>query len=235
MRDPYYDHGGITIYHGDSAELMWEVEAQVVITDPPYGVDKADWDNALPIELMELAAFRSDAMALMPGVWNLGAMPHRLGPQRYRWTLSAHLTNGMTNGAVGFGNWIPCVLYSRDGISLYRQDGDARRFVVGTEDKPDHPSPKPYRVMTWLVDRMPAGIVLDPFMGSGTTLVAAKQLGRRAIGIEMEERYCEVAAKRLSQEVLDFDQPPPGAHVSAAAVFDGMSDPPPDRPLWEAS
>jgi DNA modification methylase len=199
---PYYQDESVTIYHGDAAELLWHIETDIVVTDPPYGIGKAEWDDRLPIETLELAAFRSQAMAVMPGVWNIGTMPDRLGPQRYRWTLSAYLTNGMTRGAVGFGNWIPCLLYGREGAALYRQDGDARAFVVGTEDKPNHPSPKPLRVMTWIIDRMPPGPVLDPFLGSGTTLMAAKALGRKGIGIEIDEAHCEEAANRCRQEVL---------------------------------
>ena len=71
-----------------------------------------------------------------------------------------------------------------------------------------HPCPRPLNGMKYLVECFcpPSGLVVDPFMGSGTTLVAAKDLGRRAIGIEIEERYCEIAAKRLAQEVLPLTE-----------------------------
>jgi DNA modification methylase len=201
---PYYEDGLVTIYLGDCRKLLGRVgvEGDVVVTDPPYGTSKAAWDDELPLDALELAAWCSQALAVMPGVANLGRMPQTLGPQSYRWSLSAYLTNGMTRGAVGFGNWIPCFLYSTDAVSLYQQEGDARAFVVGTEDKPDHPAPKPLRVMTWIISRLPDGIILDPFAGSGTTLLAAKSLGRRAIGIELDERYAAEAARRCSQEVL---------------------------------
>jgi site-specific DNA-methyltransferase (adenine-specific) len=67
-----------------------------------------------------------------------------------------------------------------------------------------HPTQKPDSLIQWCYKFLPDGLVLDPFMGSGTTLVAAKNLGRKAIGIEIEERYCEIAARRLGQEVFEF-------------------------------
>jgi site-specific DNA-methyltransferase (adenine-specific) len=75
--------------------------------------------------------------------------------------------------------------------------GEARQRV--------HPTQKPIGLMEWCICKVTGKTVLDPYMGSGTTLVAAKQLGRKAIGIEIEERYCEIAVKRLSQGVLNFD------------------------------
>ena len=105
----------------------------------------------------------------------------------------------------GFVGWQPIFYYGKDP---FLQDGKGRRMnsYSSTESSPEvgHPCPKPIAQWKWLTDRCsrPGELILDPFMGSGTTLRAAWDLGRRAIGIEIEERYCEIAAKRLSQRVM---------------------------------
>jgi DNA modification methylase len=281
MIKPYYESDGIVIYHGDCREILPALDANVVdlvLTDPPYGINKADWDDEFPTWWLDEAARVAPAMGLMPGVWNLLKCPQTVGRLRYRWTLSAHLTNGMTRGGIGFGNWIPCLVYSAadarawcsmfarwckaNGVTRaaldvaagtsdmggwwcstlphrsqiptpeqwlklkeefdppeefetlvyanpYQADGDCRGFVVGDEPKFKHPSPKPQRVVSWFLSRLPGRSVLDPFAGTGTTLRAAKDLGRRAVGVEVEERYCEMAANRLAQGVFQFAEDAP--------------------------
>lgn len=204
---PYYEQSGVTIYHGDCRAILQELgRVDLVIADPPYGVKKAEWDCYLPLDWMFEAARITDIVAVMPGTSNLLGLPRMVGGMPYRWTLAVHLVNGMTRGVMGFGNWFPCCVYARDGVSLYRPQSDAVDVAIGTEAMPDHPSPKPLNAMKWILGRFTATSVVDPFMGSGTTLVAAKVAGMQAIGIELNERYCEIAAKRLQQEVLPLGE-----------------------------
>lgn len=282
LPSPYYQDDLVTLYHGDCLDLLpsfADDEFDCIFADPPYGIGKAEWDDRFVTEWMTLAARVAATMAVTPGVWNLAAMPESVADMRYRWTLAAHLRNGMTRGALGYGNWIPCVIYTRDesvrwtsrfadwcetnGITrkdldeatgtsdmggwwmsrratraqvpspdkwaLLRlkfsppQDFDAyvhaedpcppgtdsASFNVGVEPMAQHPSPKPLDVTRWMLSRLPGYRlhgrgVLDPFAGSGTTLRAAKDDGRRAVGIEREEEYCEVIASRLAQDALDI-------------------------------
>ena len=175
----------------------------VLFADPPYGVKKAFWDSEFNLDWLPLAAEASEVMAITPGTRSLLLMPQEVWPQRYRWTLSVRIVNALVRGDFGFANWIACLIYSREETSIYAEAQDATEIAIRGM-MPEHPSPKPYDAMRWILSRMPDGGVLDPFMGSGTTLRAAKDLGRRAIGIEIEEKYCEIAAKRLSQEVFSF-------------------------------
>jgi len=212
---PYYEEAGITIYHGDCRDVLPSLDpVDLVLTDPPYGVNKrqrtyavasgpvAVWDEAFPLWWIEPVAKMSQVLAFTPGIVNLPACPSHVDEQRYRWTLAAHVANGMTRGPFGYGNWIPCVVYARDGVRLYQQRNDVERVSIRGGDRPDHPSPKPLAAIEFFLSRLPGETVLDAFMGSGTTLLAAKNLGRKAIGIETSEAYCEIAAKRLQKSVM---------------------------------
>ena len=84
-------------------------------------------------------------------------------------------------------------------LKCYAIAGTVGRAQDGTRS---HPTEKPVALMAELIRKCPAGLVADPFAGSGTTLRAAKDEGRRAIGVELEERYCEIAARRLAQDTL---------------------------------
>ena len=100
----------------------------------------------------------------------------------------------------GFSHWEPVLVYGKHIAPV-----DAKQIkAIGQPEADGHPCPKPIELFLWLISPSEFQTILDPFMGSGTTLRAAKDLGRKAIGIEIEEKYCEIAAKRLAQEVLSL-------------------------------
>src|ERR1039458_571531 len=105
---PYYDEGGITIYHGDCREILPMLDAKVLFADPPYGAQKAVWDSEFSTDWLGAAAGASECMAITPGLPNLLSMPRFIREQKYRWALSIRVINAFVRGALGFGNWIPC-------------------------------------------------------------------------------------------------------------------------------
>ena len=196
---PYYSRDGITIYHGDCREILPHLKADVVISDPPYGVGYAEWDADIPdLRWLELARESAPVVLFTPGN---GIQYRYPAPD---WTLAWARPGSVQHAANKcFSHWEPILVYGKNPMKV-----DCRVFSPnGDEQTWGHPCSKPLSVMRWLVAEgcQDGGTILDPFMGSGTTLVAAKLEGRRAIGIEIEERYCEIAAKRLSQGVLNFE------------------------------
>ena len=203
MIKPYYEHAGITIYHGDCREILPELpKVDLVLTDPPYGISRImvggagwakqydgeyrEWDDTAP-DLGEWFWESSDVFIIWGG--NYFNLPPSRG-----WLIHDKVVRGMT--------WADCEM------AWTNQDMNSRIYSYMPpngfmKDKRWHPTEKPLPLMSWCLSMFPdAQTILDPFMGSGTTLVAAKNLNRKAIGIEIEEKYCEIAVKRLAQENL---------------------------------
>ncbi len=201
---PYYEHGGITIYHGDCRDVLPSLTAVagLVLTDPPYGhgekwsggtwasnpiYDLAfKWD-AKPIDAGTMALVIGSALSVIVWGGNYYSMP----PSRcwLAWEKSSKMPT-MADFEMAWTN------LDRPA-KLFRENRNP-------DGKREHPTQKPLSLMRWCLSMVPDCAVIDPFMGSGTTLRAAKDAGRNAVGIDIEERYCEIAAKRLGQEVLQF-------------------------------
>jgi len=213
---PYYDEDGVTIYHGDCRDVWPDAwHGDVMVTDPPYGIAYvSNQYGALPRSIVgdDDTSLRDWALeqwwyedktpmpALVFGTWK------RPAPVATRQVLVWD-----TKGALGMGAldlpWKPAhqQIYVIGSGFEGRRDSDVLRFAPVQSMAYNgrvHPHQKPVELMRELIGKCPPGTILDPFMGSGTTLRAAKDLGRRAIGIEIEERYCEIAVQRLAQGVL---------------------------------
>jgi site-specific DNA-methyltransferase (adenine-specific) len=199
---PYYDAAGITIFHGDSREIVPRLgRFALVLTDPPYGIGKESWDDAYPEWASELFFEAADSVCVIPGIWALGKCIADMG-EKYQWTIAGHKSAAMSNGRIGLNKWQPAVL----GGKVKRIGQDAFDFSQVDDGKLGHSCQKPLEFVAWLVWKLSkeGDVILDPFCGSGTTGRAAKDLGRKAVLIDREERYCEMSAKRMAQECLSL-------------------------------
>lgn len=208
----YYEEKGITIYHGDCREILPSLsKVDLVLTDPPYGIGKrlvtggatsggwhrmvaseADsWDFRPSAEMFETIFSVSRDQLIWGG--NFFGLPPCEKPLCWD-----KVRPNQKNASEWEYAWTS--LIGRAEMFRYCANGG---FILDTPR--EHPTQKPLPLIKWCFSFFPnAQTVLDPFMGSGTTLRAAKDLGRKAIGIEIEEKYCEIAANRLRQEVLQF-------------------------------
>lgn len=208
---PYYEDSSVTIYHGDCRDVLPDIRCNgAAIADPPYNVglkygadtddtraDYAEWCTEW-FGLLRQSVTGPVAIScgmVNVGLWNTIEVP--------TWMLAWHKPAAMGRCVVGFNNWEPILLYGKTPSQIV----DVIRAPIRPDSSMDgHPCPKP---LEWAAQQIGAltkagDTVVDPFLGSGTTVLAAKNMNRRAIGIEIEERYCEIAARRLSQEVLDL-------------------------------
>lgn len=186
------------IIQGDALSVLKTLPSNsvdFVFADPPYGIKKAEWDQSYPLGFeKECLRVSRSGVAITPGQENIATCIVALGSD-YKGVFAARNKNGMTFNKIGFGNWIPVVVAGK-----IKRGQDFFEFVVRGK-KPDHPSPKPIDFMEKLLLRFTesGNTILDPFLGSGTTAVAAKQLGRHFIGIEMNPEYVKVAEQRLAE------------------------------------
>jgi site-specific DNA-methyltransferase (adenine-specific) len=222
---PYYDRDGITIYHGDCLDVLADLQSvDLVVTDPPYTfglastfsegkagswgdmMNNAHWYASWLRECFRLTSARSGA-AWVFNSWRSFPVLARAAMEAQWPVESLMIWDKEWIGPGGQRGLRP----SYEVVALFAQPD----FAIADRGLPDiwrckwsaikpsgHPAEKPVELVSRIITESGGDLILDPFMGSGTTLRAAKDLGRKAIGIEIEERYCEIAVRRLSQEVL---------------------------------
>jgi len=203
---PYYQDSAVTIYHGDCREIVPTLgRFDLLLTDPPYGVgmdygsidDNESLIRDVVVPVVEMCIRLCSRAVITPGT-------------RYAWLYPMPTDMGCAYfpAGAGFARWgfccaQPMLYYGRDVDPPNRKRPNSLS-VTSASDQVNHPCPKPMQWVSWMVNRasVECETILDPFAGSGTTGRAAKDLGRKAVLIEREERYCEIAARRMAQEVL---------------------------------
>jgi DNA modification methylase len=216
---PYYSDDLVTLYHADCLTIGEWLAADVLVTDPPYGIawregglhsQRSTRSTAVQsIEGDESTQVRDIALTL----W--GDRPSIVFGS-WRKPRPADVTHRLIWHKLGRSPGVAPAAWFPNEEEIYLSGGGWQgrptpTVITTTEArhmepaKVGHPTPKPVGLMETLIAKAPPGTIADPFAGSGSTLVAAKNLGRKAIGVELEERYCEIAARRLAQDVLDFE------------------------------
>lgn len=220
---PYYDDGkGIVIYCGDCREILPHLpKVDLVLTDPPYDISAGKGGGAFANRkcLLSTEGFTDMGVdySFLDRYENWFCFCSRLqlpelisiASQHERWNLLTWAKSSCTPFC--FNKYLPDVEFAVHVWGKNRLFGDMKdkqSFMlthVGAKES-GHPNEKPIQLIKKLIrlGAQEGETILDPFMGSGTTLVAAKALGRKCIGIELEERYCEIAVNRLAQDILEF-------------------------------
>jgi site-specific DNA-methyltransferase (adenine-specific) len=216
MIKPYYERDGITIYHGDCLQIMPQLDRKfdLILTDPPYGCGKASWD-------FNVANMLTDSIDIISVLLNDGGVVFWFFATRhltetvsitkaipYRWQFIWYAANNMIHGDLGYAKYTACFVLCHS--KAWRDMKDLIDVPVVPDPFNPHPTPKPIKVIKYIIGHATkeGQYILDPFLGSGTTLVGAAGMNRKAVGIEIDEKYCEISVKRiekvLNQGTLDL-------------------------------
>ena len=193
--------GDCTLYLGDCLEVIPTIDFEAVIADPPYGVDfkyasHDDTTNGYEewcLKWFDACDDVAETIFISPGIPNV-AMWGRLRP--FKWQVAWIKPAAMGRSPVGFCNWEPMLLWGKgvsNSVDVFRAP------IIPDKDLEGHPCPKPLMWGIEMIKRVPGSTILDPFMGSGTTGVACVKLGRKFIGIEIDEGYFDIACKRIEE------------------------------------
>jgi DNA modification methylase len=202
--------GDCTLYLGDCLEILPQLAAgsvDAIFADPPYNVglnysngdnreDYPEWIKQWMDECLNIAPI----VMITPGIRNIWLYPPA------NWVFCWRKANSMRrNDLGGFNQWEPILFYGKRLI--YQDLFDVP--MVPEKDADGHPCPKPRKLLSWLLRKSTddTSIILDPFMGSGTTGVACVQTGRKFIGIEIDPGYFEIAVKRIKEAQLQMRMP----------------------------
>ncbi len=223
---PYYEVDGITIYHGDCREVL-PIRADLLVTDPPYssggfqetgksqGSVGTRGDVSVRADNLSTRGYQRLMREVLRGVWVEEFYVFT------DWRMWIYVSDALEDAGVRVRNMLvwdkkqmgmgmpwrnqhELIAYGKRGSGKIRTGKHGNVLSLSRSGNHHHPTEKPTELIETLLSNGEPGTVLDVFAGSGTTLVAARNLGRKAIGIEIEERYCEIAARRLDQTVLDL-------------------------------
>ena len=188
------------LYCGDTSKPPFEKllkPAALCFADPPYGVGMDGYDDSNFYWQHDHLMDACDVMVVTPGIHNIFKFA-RLTKMPYKWGLSVWSSNGMIKGPIGFCNWNYAAVFSHGSIHRGAQDFVKITIDISKTDETKHPTRKPTQFIVWVVELFskPGQLVLDPFLGSGTTLLACEQLDRTCIGGELDPLYCADIIRR---------------------------------------
>lgn len=228
--EPYYADESVTLYHGDCRQIAEWLAADVLVTDPPYGRSyrrqrgvwkrnnngpnsyvmpagrpdriEGDSNTSLRDHVLRMWLVRPAVMfgslQLPPPAGTRQVLIWRAPPDAGQFGTFGGFRHDV-EAVYLTGSW-KCGFSGRSSLieTAARCAGSPTSYAT----RYGHPHAKPVDVLETLIAACPPGIIADPFAGAGSTLVAARNLGRKAIGVEIDERYCERTARRLSQGIL---------------------------------